>query len=67
MAFWGRNLHLDQSLQTPIPTWNLWFIAYLLVYTLIVAAFAPKPRRVDARPAAPSRAVLAAWLLVPWC
>jgi len=67
MAFWGRYLRLDQSFQTPVPTWNhLWFIAYLLVYTLIVVALAPKPRTVDAPPVAPSRALLVAWLLGPW-
>ena len=67
MAFWGRYLHRDQSFHTPIPTWNhLWFVAYLFVYTLLVVLFAPKPRAVDAAPAEPSRAMLAALLVGPW-
>ena len=67
MSFWGRYLHGDQSFGTPIPTWNhLWFVAYLLVYTLIVVALAPKSRAVDAAPAEPSRAALVALLLGPW-
>ena len=67
MAFWGRYLHRDQSFGTPIPTWNhLWFVAYLLLYTLIVVALAPKPRAGDAEPAAPSRAATVALLLGPW-
>jgi len=68
MAFWGRYLRRDQSFHTPIPTWNhLWFVAYLLVYTLLVVVLAPKPRTVDAAPAAPSRAMLVALLVGPWC
>lgn len=67
MAFWGRYLHGDQSFRTPIPTWNhLWFVAYLLVYTLIVVALAPKPRAAEAAPATPSRAAIVALLLGPW-
>jgi glucans biosynthesis protein C len=67
MAFWGRYLQGDQSFRTPIPTWNhLWFVAYLLVYTLIVVALAPKPRAVQAAPAEPSSAAVVALLLGPW-
>ena len=67
VAFWGRYLHGDQSFRTPIPTWNhLWFVAYLLAYTLIVVALAPKPRAAQAAPAEPSRAAVAALLLGPW-
>jgi Acyltransferase family len=67
MAFWGRYLQLDQSLGTPIPTWNhLWFVAYLLVYTLIAVVLAPKPRVVEATPAEPSRAAVVSLLLGPW-
>lgn len=67
IAFWGRYLHGDQSFRTPIPTWNhLWFVAYLLVYTLIVVALAPKPRVAEAAPAEPSRAAVVALLLGPW-
>lgn len=50
IVFWGRYLQGDQSFRTPIPTWNhLWFVAYLLVYTLIVVALAPKPHRPSPR------------------
>jgi glucans biosynthesis protein C len=67
MAFWGRYLHRDQSFGTPIPTWNhLWFVAYLLVYTLIVVALAPKARAIEEAPAEPSRAAVVALLLGPW-
>ena len=83
LQFWGRYLSLDQSFHTPIPTWNhLWFVAYLLVYTLIALALAPRaglplnapvsPRAGagDAAPMAPLRrpsgAVLAALLIGPW-
>ena len=67
MAFWGRYLHRDQSFRTPIPTWNhLWFVAYLLVYTLIVVAMAPKARAIDEAPAEPARAAVVALLLGPW-
>ncbi|MDP3824068.1 MAG: acyltransferase family protein [Burkholderiales bacterium] len=67
MAFWGRYLAGDQSFRTPIPTWNhLWFVAYLLVYTLIVVTLAPKPRAVEEAPAEPSRAAIVALLLGPW-
>ena len=67
MAFWGRYLRRDQSFRTPIPTWNhLWFVAYLLVYTLIVVALAPKPRAIDAEPAMPSRTAVVALLIGPW-
>lgn len=68
LQFWGRYLSLDQSFRTPIPTWNhLWFVAYLLVYTLIVLALAPRaglPLSLPVSP--PSRAVLAALLIGPW-
>ncbi|MBC7665890.1 MAG: acyltransferase family protein [Caulobacter sp.] len=67
MAFWGRYLRRDQSFHTPIPTWNhLWFIAYLLIYTLIVVVLAPKPRAAEALRATPSRALLVALLVGPW-
>lgn len=43
LAFWGRYLSFDQSFCRDgdcltLPTWNhMWFVAYLLVYTLILA------------------------------
>ena len=67
IAFWGRYLRGDQSFGTPIPTWNhLWFVAYLLVYTLIVVALAPKARAIEEAPAEPSRAAVVALLMGPW-
>ena len=66
-AFWGQYLRLNQGFGTAVPTWNhLWFVAYLVVYTMIVTAFAPKPSAVDAGPAVPHRAAMAALLLGPW-
>jgi glucans biosynthesis protein C len=44
LAFWGRYLAADPNFCDSdgcldVPTWNhLWFVAYLLVYTLILAA-----------------------------
>lgn len=44
LAFWGRYLAADRGFCTPdgcldIPSWgHLWFVAYLLVYTLLLAA-----------------------------
>jgi surface polysaccharide O-acyltransferase-like enzyme len=44
LAFWSRYLAADQSFCDAdgclvLPTWNhLWFVAYLLVYTLLLAA-----------------------------
>ncbi|WP_170303950.1 acyltransferase family protein [Sphingosinicella humi] len=44
LAFWGRYLSADQSFCDAdgcliLPTWNhLWFVAYLLVYTLLLTA-----------------------------
>lgn len=43
-TFWGRYLSFDQSFCRGddcliLPTWNhMWFVAYLLVYTLLLAA-----------------------------
>lgn len=68
VAFWGRYLRLDQSFGTPVPTWNhLWFVAYLLIYSLTVAALAPKPSgsALSAR-AEPSRTAVVALLFAPW-
>ena len=68
LQFWGRYLSLDQSFGTPIPTWNhLWFVAYLLVYTLIVLALAPPAGLPLSSPVSPlSGAALAALLIGPW-
>lgn len=68
LAFWGRYLSLDQSFGTPVPTWNhLWFVAYLLVYTLIVVALMPSPRALALTPQRPAgTAAMAALLFGPW-
>jgi len=67
LALWGQYLRFNQGLGTPVPTWNhLWFVAYLLVYTGLVAAFAPRTAAVDAGPAEPHRAAMVALLLGPW-
>ena len=54
LAFWGRYLAADPGFCDAdgcldVPTWNhLWFVAYLLVYTLLLAALlAPVPRAAD--------------------
>jgi hypothetical protein len=40
-SFWARDyFRFDDSLGIIVPTWNhLWFVAYLWVYTLVMAAF----------------------------
>ena len=49
-----------------VPTWNhLWFVAYVLVYTLVLAALWPLLRRSDLRwPAGAAGSVL--FLVAPW-
>ena len=44
-SFWARDyFRFDDSLGIIVPTWNhLWFVAYLWVYTLILAAFRVLP------------------------
>jgi len=56
LAFYARYLRADQSFCDAhgcliLPTWNhLWFVAYLLVYTLaLMAVTAAVPRRLAAR------------------
>ena len=72
LQFWGRYLSLDPGFGTPIPTWNhLWFVAYLLVYTLIVLALAPRAGpplslSVSLPVSPPSGAALAVLLIGPW-
>ena len=58
LAFWGRYLAADHSFCRDgdcldLPTWNhLWFVAYLLVYTLLLVAalalFRPRLERLGA-------------------
>ncbi len=69
LAFWARYLAADPGFCDAegcldVPTWNhLWFVAYLLVYTLILAAllalFRSRIAAIGARLAA-----LPAWLLL---
>lgn len=67
IAFWGRYLRLDPGFGTPIPTWNhLWFVAYLLVYTLVAAALMPRGPLAGAALKPPSTTALAALLVGPW-
>ncbi len=45
LTFWSRDyFRFDKALGVMVPTWNhLWFIAYLWVYTLILAALMRLP------------------------
>lgn len=46
LAFWLDYMRLDQRFEMITPTWNhLWYVVYLLVYTLILAPFLPVLRR----------------------
>lgn len=74
LEFWGRYLRADRSFCRGadcliVPTWNhLWFVAYLLVYTLALAALLRfAPRAVGAATRALER-WLSGWglLLVPF-
>lgn len=42
IAFYPRYLAMDGSFSIITPTWNhLWYVAYILVYTLLLAALSP--------------------------
>jgi len=46
LAFWPHYLSVDQQFSIITPTWNhLWYVVYLLVYTLVLAPFMPALRR----------------------
>ncbi len=46
LAFWGRYLTGDDSFSVTVPTWNhLWYVVYLLAYTLIIIPLMPLVRR----------------------
>lgn len=46
--FWPRYLTFDQSFGIILPTYNhLWFVAYLWVYTVVLAAASPWLPRLD--------------------
>lgn len=45
LAFWGRYLAGEDSFSVTVPTWNhLWYVVYLLVYSLIVIPLMPAIR-----------------------
>ncbi|MCJ9428099.1 acyltransferase family protein [Kordiimonas marina] len=49
LAFWPRYLSHD-SFSIIVPTWNhLWYVAYLIAYTLVAMALMPLLRRLAAR------------------
>jgi hypothetical protein len=57
--WWTQYLRADQTLVRPfhmtMPTWDhLWFLVYLLIYTLLAAAVISAARRVGARAVPPS-------------
>ena len=42
LAFWPDYLSFEQRFEIITPTWNhLWYVAYLLVYSLLLAPFLP--------------------------
>jgi hypothetical protein len=42
LAFWGDYLRLEQVFPMMTPTWNhLWYVVYLLAYSLLLAPFLP--------------------------
>ncbi len=48
LDFWPRYLAFDQSFGIILPTYNhLWFVAYLWVYTMVLAAALPLLPRLD--------------------
>lgn len=67
LAFWEGYFSFDDHFGTITPTWNhLWYVVYLLVYTMIVAALAPVLRPAGDKIAGMSvRAGLAAVALTP--
>lgn len=47
-AFYGQYLDFDMEFSILTPTWNhLWYVVYILVYTLAVAALLPLLRRLE--------------------
>lgn len=52
IEFWPRYLIIPGTFSIITPTWNhLWYVAYVLVYTLIAALAAPALNRLAAGPA----------------
>ncbi len=63
IEFYGHYLTFDQTLNTPIPTWNhLWYIVYLWAYSMVLLPFIPLLRRVSAP--STSDAKFPAWLVL---
>ncbi|HEV2514274.1 MAG TPA: acyltransferase family protein [Devosia sp.] len=47
-AFYGQYLDFDMEFSILTPTWNhLWYLVYILAYTLVVVALLPLLRRLD--------------------
>ena len=47
MAFYGEYISANQGYSIAVPTWNhLWYLVYMLVYTLLVVPLMPFVRRV---------------------
>ncbi|MCB2112893.1 MAG: acyltransferase family protein [Parvularculaceae bacterium] len=67
LAFWPQYFSFDDHFGIITPTWNhLWYVVYLLVYTMIVCAFAPALRALgDKLSAAKVRGGLALIALTP--
>jgi surface polysaccharide O-acyltransferase-like enzyme len=60
LAFHERYLSFDPSFSIIVPTWNhLWYVAYVLVYTLAVAALLPVLRMAERNAGASMSAALA--------
>jgi glucans biosynthesis protein C len=74
LEFWKRYLLFDRSFCRGndclvVPTWNhLWFVAYLLFYTLILAALLRAAPGLRARATRGLERALSGWgvLVVPW-
>lgn len=61
LAFWPHYLTIPGEFSIITPTWNhLWYVAYVLVYTIIAALAAPALNRLAAGPAARAFAAMAA-------
>jgi glucan biosynthesis protein C len=61
LAFWPRYLTIPGTFSIITPTWNhLWYVAYVLVYTVIAALAAPALNRLAHGPAARVFATMAA-------
>lgn len=74
LQFWGRYLAFDHGFCKGkdcliLPTWNhLWFVAYLWVYTMLLALFYWLAPRASERICAAAINTLAGWriIVVPW-